>query len=167
MNFIIRQAKGTDINAILSIINYEILNTTAVYDYKERSLEEQKKWYEEKTANNMPILVAEINGTVVAYGTYGIFRPWEAYKFSVEHSVYVSKKEQGKGIGKQILKQLIITAKKQGFHTMIAGIDASNKKSIDFHKKFGFKEIGIVHEIGFKFGKWLDLSFLQLFINNR
>ena len=113
----------------------------------------------------MPILVAEINGAVVAYGTYGIFRPWDAYKFSIEHSIYVAKEEQGKGIGKELFKELIIIAKKQGYHTMIAGIDTSNKSSIDFHKKIGFKEIGTLPEIGFKFGKWLDLCFLQLFIN--
>jgi phosphinothricin acetyltransferase len=113
----------------------------------------------------MPVLVCEINGQAVAYGSYGIFRAWDAYKFSVEHSIYVHKNFQGQGIGKQLLIALIDKAKQDGYHTMIAGIDADNQKSCEFHKKLGFFEVGRFKEVGYKFDRWLDLVFMQLMLN--
>ena len=112
----------------------------------------------------MPVIVAEIDNEVVGFGTFGIFRPWPAYQFSVEHSIYVHKNARSKGIGKSLLTELIVLAKNGGYHTMIAGVDGSNKGSFEFHKKFGFEEIGTFKEVGFKFAKWLDLRFLQLFL---
>ena len=103
--------------------------------------------------------------SAVAYGSYGIFRAWEAYKFSVEHSIYVQQDFQGQGIGKQLLIALVERAKKDGFHTMIAGIDADNEKSYAFHKKLGFVEVGKFKEVGYKFDRWLDLVFMQLMLD--
>jgi len=160
----IRQAEIKDINKILEIVNYEILNSTVLYDYKERTLEQQHKWFERKQIDKMPVIVAEKNNEVIGFGTFGIFRPWDAYQFSVEHSIYVHKNSRGYGIGKQLLSKLIELAKEQGYHTMIAGVDSSNKGSFEFHKKFGFVEIGTFKEVGFKFNKWLDLRFFQLFL---
>jgi len=114
----------------------------------------------------MPVLVCEIDGQAVAYGSYGAFRAWDAYKFSVEHSIYVQKNFQGQGIGKQLLVALVDKAKKGGFHTMIAGIDADNQKSYDFHKKLGFFEVAKFKEVGYKFDRWLDLIFMQLMLND-
>ena len=166
MKLEIRNAKYKDINTILEILNYQILNSTAVYDYSLKTLEQQQLWFEKKISNNMPVIVAEINESVVGFGSFDIFRPWEAYQFSVEHSIYVKEDQQGKGIGKKLLEQLINIAKKQKYNTMIAGIDASNKNSIEFHEKFGFVEVGTIKKVGYKFNKWLDLSFLQLMLNN-
>lgn len=140
----IREAQQRDLNIILAIMNDAIVNTTSIYDYKTRDNEFVENWFSKKRLNNMPVLVAEINGHAVAYGSYGIFRAWDAYQFSVEHSIYVQKDFQGRGIGKQLLIALIDRAKKDGFHTMIAGIDADNQKSYDFHKKLGFVEVGEV-----------------------
>ena len=108
----------------------------------------------------MPVVVAEMNGTVVGYGTYGIFRPWDGYRYSIEHSMYVHNDSRGLGIGKLIMSELIKRATTEGYHTMIAGIDASNNGSYEFHKKLGFIEIGTFKEIGYKFNKWLDLIFM-------
>jgi len=160
----IRQAEKKDINNILDIVNYEILNSTVLYDYKERTLDQQLQWFTQKQTDKMPVIVAETENEVIGFGTYGIFRPWAAYQFSVEHSIYVHHNSRGNGIGKLLLSKLIELAKEQKYHTMIAGIDGSNEGSCEFHKRFGFKEIGVFKEVGFKFDKWLDLRFLQLLL---
>ncbi len=164
MNIIIRQADKNDVAKILEILNYEIINTTVVYDYQKRTYEEQLRWFKKKKEENLPVIVAVVDGKVAAYGTYGIFRPWEAYKFSIEHSLYVEKNKRKLGIGKLILQELIDIARLEGYHTIVAGIDASNQNSIIFHKQFGFKEVGNLKQIGYKFNKWLDLTFMQLFL---
>lgn len=164
MEVSIRKAIAKDLNTILEIVNYEILNSNVVYDYNERSYTQQVHWFEQKIIDQMPVIVAEKDGVVLGFGTYGIFRPWAAYQYSVEHSIYVSKDSRANGIGKQLLKGLIDLAKDNGCHTMIAGIDGSNEMSLEFHKKFGFKEVGTFKEVGYKFNKWLDLKFLQLML---
>jgi phosphinothricin acetyltransferase len=160
----IREAHFGDLESILQIINHAIVYTTAVYDYQPRTLEQQQQWFEKKQADNMPVIVAEYAGEVIGFGSYGIFRPWDAYRFSVEHSVYVDEQHRGKGIGRQLLRKLIELAKAQRFHTLIAGIDAANTNSYAFHQKFGFVEVGRFREVGYKFDKWLDLVFMQLFL---
>jgi phosphinothricin acetyltransferase len=164
MGVIIRNAKRDDLPSILKIVNYEIENTTSVYDYKTRTLQNQIAWFEKKKLKKMPVIIAEKNGYVIGFGTFGIFRPWEGYQFSAEHSIYMNKNFRGKGTGKKIMNKLIQLAKEQNFHIMIAGIDANNTKSIKFHHNFGFKEVGRFDQIGFKFEKWLDLIFMQLFL---
>jgi phosphinothricin acetyltransferase len=164
MSIIIRPAETKDVYTILEIINHEILHSTVVYDYKERTYEQQLAWFEKKLQDNMPVIVAESEEKVVGFGTFGIFRPWDAYQYSVEHSIYTHHTCRGMGIGKLIMSELIRLATEQGYHTMIAGVDASNKGSFEFHKKFGFQEIGTFKEVGYKFDQWLDLIFMQLFL---
>lgn len=156
-----------DIPSILAIINHEILHSTALYDYEERSFEFQLNWFHQKRLEKTPILVVEQNGKLVGFGTYGIFRPKAAYQFSVEHSIYIHHEHQGGGIGKMLMSELIKLAKQEGYHTMIAGIDASNAGSIRFHESFGFVEVGHIKEVGYKFESWLDLKFLQLVIEDK
>ena len=141
------------------------MNATALYDYTIRSLAQQESILESKIQLGFPIIVAENNGEVVGFGMYSEFRFREAYKFTVEHSVYVNQTNQGLGIGKLLLTELIQLAKKQGLHTMIGVIDAENQNSIDFHHQFGFKTVGIIKESGFKFGRWLDSVFVQLILD--
>jgi phosphinothricin acetyltransferase len=164
MNIKIRKATSADVPKILDIINYSILHTTANYNYDIQSLEVQQKWFEDKKAKNFPVIVAEVNEIVIGFGSYGTFREKIGYQYTVEHSVYVEDEFTGKGIGKLLLSELIQLAKQQGFHVMIGAIDADNKGSIAFHKKFSFVENGIIKEAGFKFGKWLDLLFMQLIL---
>lgn len=165
MAIIIREYQKSDAAAILDIINYNILNATALYDYTIRSLEQQESILESKIQSGFPVIIAENNGEVVGFGMYSEFRFREAYKFTVEHSVYVNQTNQGLGIGKLLLTELIQLAKKQGLHTMIGVIDAENQNSIDFHHQFGFKTAGIIKESGFKFGRWLDSVFVQLILD--
>ncbi len=160
----IRPFEIKDTQSILDIINYNILNSTALYDYKIRDYETQKTILEDKINKGFPVFVAECDGKLVGFGMYSEFRFREAYKYTVEHSVYVSPNEMGKGIGKMIMAQLIIQAKAQGLHTMIGVIDSENKSSITFHEQFGFKTVGIIKESGYKFDRWLDSVFMQLLL---
>jgi L-amino acid N-acyltransferase len=164
MNVTIRKATAEDVPQILEIVNHAILHTTSNYLYEIQTLENQMQWFEDKKAKNFPVIVADYNGTAIGFATYGTFREKIGYQFTVEHSVYVAEEFIGKGIGKKLLLALIVLAKEEGYHTMIGGIDAANKGSIAFHKKFGFVENGIIKEVGFKFGKWLDLQFMQLIL---
>ena len=166
MKINIRPYQTEDTQAILDIINYNILNSTALYDYNIRSYEQQKALLEDKINKNFPVIVAELDGKVVGFGMYGEFRFREAYKFTVEHSVYVNNDYHGQGIGKFLLAELIELAKKQNLHTMIAVIDAENQSSVVFNEKFGFETVGIIKESGFKFDRWLDSVFMQLILKS-
>lgn len=164
MNIEIRPYQIEDTQAILNIINYNILNSTALYDYKPRSLANQIAVFNDKLAKDFPIIVAIENETIIGFGYYSEFRFREAYKFTVEHSVYVHKDFHGNGIGKLLLLELISLAKVQKLHTMIGVIDSENQSSIIFHEKFGFKTVGIIKESGYKFDRWLDSVFMQLIL---
>ena len=158
----IRPYKTDDTQAILAIINHNILHSTSLYDYNIRSYEQQKTILEEKINKNFPVIVAELDGIVVGFGMYSEFRFREAYQFTVEHSVYVSEDFHGNGVGKQLLQELINLARKQKIHTMIGVIDSENQGSVVFHEKFGFKTVGIIKESGYKFDRWLDSVLMQL-----
>lgn len=164
MKIAIRPYQTQDTQAILDIINYNILHSTALYDYNIRTYEQQKAILDDKLAKKFPVIVAEANGQVVGFGMYSEFRFREAYKFTVEHSVYVANDYHGKGIGNLLLAELITLAKVQKLHTMIAVIDAENQGSVSFHEKFGFKTVGIIKESGYKFNRWLHSVFMQLIL---
>ena len=161
MEIKIRPYQIEDAPILLEIINYNILNATALYDYEPRTLENQVAILEEKLSKGFPVIVATENEMVVGFGYYSEFRLREAYKFTVEHSVYAHPNHLGKGIGKSILENLILLAKAQKLHTMIGVIDAENQSSIEFHKKFGFEIVGTIKESGFKFNRWLHSVFMQ------
>lgn len=164
MEIKIRHYQTQDTETIVTILNYYIANSTALYDYELRTLEQQKAVFEEKLIKGFPVIVATINNRVVGFGYYSEFRFREAYKFTVEHSVYVIPNQHGKGIGKALLKNLIELAKKQEIHTMIAVIDYENQGSIAFHEQFGFTTVGIIKESGYKFERWLHSVFMQLIL---
>ncbi|MBJ9985912.1 N-acetyltransferase family protein [Acinetobacter sp. S40] len=152
--------------SILEILNDAIENSTALYDYKKRSLSSMINWFEQKQSNNYPIIGLEkSNGELIAFGSYGAFRNWPAYKYSVEHSIYIHKDYRGHGLGHILLESLIKSAQSNNYHVMIGGIDATNKGSIALHEKHGFQHVGTLPEVGYKFGRWLDLAFYQLTLN--
>ena len=158
----IRESSEKDLKDILEIYNDAILNTTAIYAYKTQSLEEKKKWYEKKKQEGYPLLVFEESGKVVGFATFGPFREWPAYKYTIEHSIYVHKDYRNHGIATKLMKEIIKIANEREYSTLVAGIDAANEVSIKMHEKIGFKYSGTVTKAGFKFGKWLDLAFYQL-----
>jgi phosphinothricin acetyltransferase len=159
---IVRDATEEDLPQILEIYNDIIVNTTAVYDYHPHTLAMRKEWFETRKAEGYPIFVAEENKTIVGFSTIGSFRKWAAYKYAVENSVYVASSYRGRGLGKLLLEPLITASKALNKHCILAGIDASNDASIALHKTYGFIEVAHFKEVGYKFGKWLDLKFLQL-----
>ena len=161
---IIRRATENDLRPMLDIYNEIIMNTTAVFQYDLHTLEQRKEWFAQKEKENYPVFVAEEDNMVVGFSTFGQFRNWQAYKYSVENSVYVKADCRGKGIGKLLLQPLIDAAKERQLHTIIAGIVADNEASIALHKQFGFVEVAHFKEVGYKFDSWLDLKFLQLIL---
>jgi phosphinothricin acetyltransferase len=164
MSISIRQATIEDMSSVLEIVNHEILHSTSIYDYEPRTLALQNALFHEKTERNFPFIVAEKEERIVGFGTYGPFRFKEAYKFTVEHSVYVHKDYTGNGIGSTLLKELIELAKLQKMHTMIGVVDSENMGSISFHERLGFKRVGHLKETGYKFDRWLDSVFVQLIL---
>ena len=161
----IRPAREADLPEILGIYNHVILNTTAVYSYEPHTLEMRKAWYDDKVRNGYPLFVAEDAGRLVGLSTYGPFRVWPAYKYTIENSIYVAADYRGKGVARLLMKPLIDAARAQEYHAIIASIDASNEASLRLHRSFGFEEVAHFREVGYKFGRWLDLKFLELLLD--
>jgi phosphinothricin acetyltransferase len=150
---------------ILAILNDAIVNTTALYDYQPRPAESMVAWFAAKRRGNFPVIGAITeSGELAGFASYGAFRAWPAYKYSVEHSVYVAAAHRGKGIGRQLLQCIIDEAQNQEYHTLIGGIDSENPASVALHKALGFRHVGTVRQVGFKFGRWLDLDLYQLIL---
>lgn len=153
-------------DAILAIFNDAILTSTALYDYKARTPQNMVNWFEAKKAGGFPVIgIEDGDGTLMGFGSYGTFRAFPAYKYTVEHSVYVQKDHRGKGLGRVLMQALIEAARRHDLHAMIGGIDAANAGSISLHERLGFKHVGTLPQVGFKFGRWLDLAFYQLILD--
>jgi L-amino acid N-acyltransferase len=151
---------------ILSILNEAIVHTTALYDYKPRPRESMDAWFNAKTTGGYPVIgVEDSSGVLRGFGSYGAFRTWPAYKYTVEHSVYVQAGHRGRGIGRKLMHELIASARRDHRHAMIGGIDAANTGSIRLHEQLGFRHAGTLPQVGFKFGRWLDLAFYQLLLD--
>jgi len=158
---VIEDASRADLADILVIYNEVIRNSTAVYSEVEFTAARGDAWFDAKAAQGFPLLVARDASGIVGFGTFGDFRAWPCYQFSVEHSVHVRADCRGQGVGRALVVALIARATALGKHVMIAGIDADNAVSIGLHESLGFTVVGHLHEVGFKFGRWLDLKFLQ------
>ncbi len=158
---LIRNAEDQDLAAILAIYNDAVVNTTAVYDYEPRNGEAQARWFAAKREQGLPVIVAEIGGAVAGFASFGPFRPWPAYLHTVENSVYIAPDRRGQGVGSALIPPLLDLARAKGLNTMVAGIDATNEASLRLHRKFGFEQVGLFKQVGWKFGRWLDLAFLQ------
>lgn len=163
---IVRNALEDDLEAILDIYNDVIVNTTAVYSEKPHTLQMRRDWYADRINNNFPVYVAVIDGKIAGFSSFGHFRAWPCYRYTVEVSVYVDTLHRGKGISKMLLQALIDCAKELNIHAVIAGISADNEISIKLHSSFGFKEVAHFKEVGYKFERWLDLKFLELMLTN-
>lgn len=147
---------------ILAIFNEEILHSTSLYDYQPRTPAIIEAWFAEKEKLHHPVVGALApDGSLAGFATFGPFRPRPAYKYSVEHSVYIHKGHRGRGLGKLLLHEILAAAQRQNFHTVIGGIDSANTASIRLHLSLGFTHCGTIKQAGFKFGRWLDLDFYQ------
>jgi len=158
----LRAATAQDAAGIALIYNDSVANTTAIWNDVQVDVANRAAWIAERQAQGFPVLVAVEGEAVLGYASYGPWRPHDGYRRTVEHSVYVSTQARGQGLGVTLMEALIAAAKAQGLHVMVAGIDASNAVSIRLHERLGFAQTGLLPQVGMKFGRWLDLAFLQL-----
>ncbi|WP_324743888.1 GNAT family N-acetyltransferase [Pseudomonas veronii] len=161
----IRDATEQDLPAIRDIYNDAVLNTTAIWNEQLVDLANRQAWFTARQAQRYPILVAVDNDEVTGYASFGDWRPFEGYRYSVEHSVYVRNDQRGKGLGPRLMQTLIERARAGGKHVMVAAIESSNKASLRLHERLGFMTTGQMPQVGIKFGRWLDLTFMQLTLN--
>ncbi|MGO8798062.1 MAG: N-acetyltransferase family protein [Roseiarcus sp.] len=162
----IRDAGTPDLPQILAIYNDVIATSTAVYSTEPVAFTERAEWFEARRRRGFPVLVADEGDGVLGFSSFGEFRgAWAGYRYSVEHSVHVRADARGKGVGRGLVAALFPLAAAQGKHVMIGGIDASNEGSLRFHERLGFERVGHFREVGRKFDRWLDLMFVQRFLD--
>jgi phosphinothricin acetyltransferase len=155
-----RLATIDDAEATRSIYNVEVTESTVTFDLVPRTLEEQRAWLTARSGAHA-VLVAEDAGEIIGFASVSPYRDRPAYSTSVEDSVYVRRDQQGKGVGKLLLAELITVATSHGFHTMLARIVGGHDASIALHRSLGFEIVGTEREVGRKFGRWLDVLVMQ------
>ena len=160
----IRDADSGDLPGILAIYNDVIETSTSVYSDRPVTLDDRVAWWRTRVGQGYPVLVATDATGVVGFASFGDFRAWPGYRFTVEHSVHVREGHRGTGIGTLLMKPLLARASALGKHVMIAGVDADNAASLRFHERLGFSRVAHFQQVGFKFGRWLDLVFLQRYL---
>jgi phosphinothricin acetyltransferase len=159
---LIRRARHADLSGILEIYNEAVLNTTASYDYEPRTLEHRIAWFEEHVKDDLAVFVAvTVGDQVVGWSALNRFHNRVGYQFTAENSIYVAADERGRGIGKQLMSPLIEAAKARSIHAILAAIDASNEASVRLHAGFGFQKVACLKEVGYKFGRWLDVIYME------
>ena len=158
----VRPATTSDLPGILAIYNDAVLHTTATYDEQEETLERRVLWWEDHQRHGYPVWVAEgAGGEIVGWSSLSRFHSKPGYRHTAENSVYVSASHRSRGIGKLLMEPLIAGARARGCHAILALIDAENSASLRLHRGFGFVEVGHLREVGFKFGRWLDVVYMQ------
>jgi L-amino acid N-acyltransferase len=161
-DLILRDATRADLPAILAIYNHAVAETTAIWNETLVDLDNRRAWFDLRHSRGFPILVAEVEGRIAGYASYGDWRAFDGFRQSVEHSVYVEKDFYGRGIGRALMTALIERARAGDIHVMVAAIEAGNQGSIALHEKLGFRLVGTHLEVGKKFGRWLDLTMMEL-----
>ena len=156
-----------DLETITEIYNDAVANTTAIWNERLVDVDDRAAWLADRLRAGYPVLVASDGHDVLGYATFGDFRPHDGYRFTVEHSVYVRSDQRGRGIGKALMIELIGQARAIGKHTMVGAVASENTGSIALHERLGFVETGRMPQVGMKFGRWLDLTFLQLILDDR
>ena len=159
---LIRDATDADLPAIREIYNHAVEHTTAIWNETLVDLDNRREWMRARQGRGFPVIVAELSGKVAGYASFGDWRAFDGYRHTVEHSVYVDKDCRGAGIGETLMRELIVRAAAADVHVMIAGIEAENTASIRLHEKLGFRIAGRFSEVGTKFGRWLDLTCMEL-----
>ncbi len=157
----ITAATEADLPGLVEIYNEVIATSTAVYSSDPVTLADRREWWRARTGQGYPVLVAHDSRGVCGFATFGEFRAWPGYRFTVEHTVHVRADGRSRGVGTLLVQALFPRAAALGKHVMIAGVDAANAASIRFHERLGFTQCGCLREVGYKFDRWLDLVFLQ------
>jgi L-amino acid N-acyltransferase len=155
-----RPATSDDLSAINAIYNHYVLHSTCTYQTEPSTMEERAAWFAAHGAEH-PVIVAVEGDEVIGWGSLSRFHIRAAYRHSVEDSVYVRHDALGKGLGGLLLGELVRLAKEVGHHTILGGISADQEASIALHTKFGFEKVSHLKEVGFKYGRWLDVVWMQ------
>ncbi len=163
----IRDAEIADLETITAIHNDAVLHTTAIWNEDAVDIDDRAAWLADRTRLGFPVVVAVDETGVLGYASFAQWRPHSGYRHTVEHSVYVRGDQRGRGVGTALMAEIIERARARGIHTMIAGVDSDNAGSIALHERLGFAEVGRMPQVGAKFGRWLDLTFLQLTLDDR
>lgn len=162
---IIRDAEDGDLQAIRDIFNDAVLNTTAIWMEQPVDLANRQAWLTARRQQGYPVLVAmDAADQVLGYAAYGDWRPFDGFRHTVENSLYVRADQRGQGIGPLLLSALIERAKAAKLHVMVAAIERENSASIRLHQRLGFTITGQMPQVGRKFDRWLDLTFMQLIL---
>ena len=163
----VREARPADVAAITAIYNDAVQHTTAIWNDDRVDEGDRLSWLVQRQSAGYPVLVAADADVVVGYASFGDWRAWDGYRHTVEHSVYVRADRRGEGLGVLLMTALIARAREIGTHVMVAGIEASNAGSVRLHERLGFETAGTLAQVGTKFGQWLDLTFMQLTLDDR
>lgn len=162
---VVRPARFDDCPAILEIYNDAVLTTTASYDYEPRTLEHRQDWFSAHERDQLAVFVGESSGgEIVGWCALNRFHDRVGYRFTCENSIYVAARWRGRGLGRQLLAPLVTAAQARGMHAIIACIDAQNTASIRLHQRFGFEQVGLFRQVGYKFDRWLDVAYLELLL---
>lgn len=161
----IRVAKEEDLQELLEIYNYEVMHGVATFDLEPKSLEERKSWFSEHNVDNHPLYVAQVDNHVAGYASLSSYREKEAYKTTVELSIYIGQAYRGQGVATALMESILEEARKrEDIHTVVSVITAGNKASRRLHEKFGFSFCGSMKEVGMKFGEYRDIENYQLIL---
>jgi phosphinothricin acetyltransferase len=162
----VRDANAADLPAMMAIYNEVVANSTAIYSFQPSSLDERREWLRVRSGGGWPVLAAVRGDELLGYASFAEFRgAWPGYLHSVEHSVYVRADCRRQGVGRALVQALLPIAARMDKHVMIGGIDAANEASLRLHERLGFERVAHFREVGRKFGRWLDLVFVQRFID--
>ncbi|MEG1041122.1 MAG: N-acetyltransferase family protein [Pseudomonas sp.] len=167
MTYLIRDAVTADLPGIRDIYNDAVLNTTAIWNEQPVDLANRQAWFDARQAQRYPILVIVDAAAeqVLGYASFGDWRPFEGFRHTVEHSVYIRADQRGNGLAPKLMQALIERARACHKHVMVAAIESGNSASIRLHERLGFTLNGQMPQVGVKFGRWLDLTFMQLILN--
>jgi len=160
----VRLAEPNDAESIRRIYNAEVLGSTATFDLRARTVEEQTAWMVEHQGTYPVIVAVDDEGIVLGFGSLSTYRDRPSYSTTVENSVYVDEGQRGRGVGRVLLEELVRLGTLHGFHSMIARVGGGNAASIALHETCGFELVGVEKEIGRKFNRWLDVAVLQLML---
>ena len=163
----ILDATEAEVPGILDIYNEVLATSTAIFSDTPTTVEERLQWFRARRELGYPVLVATDGSGVTGFASFGDFRSWPGYRHTVEHSVHVRRDARGRGLGGELMRALVERASALGKHVMVAGVDAENVGSIRLHERLGFHRAGTLHQVGCKFGRWLDLTFLELRLDAR
>jgi L-amino acid N-acyltransferase YncA len=158
----IRDATVSDLAAVTDIYNEVLLHSTAIYREEPTTTEERIAWWRAQLEKGYPLLVAEDEGSIIGFASFGDFRPWPGYRFTVEGTIHLRREARHRGIGTMLFQKLLSRARDAGKHMMIAGVDSENIASLRFMEKLGAERRAHLKEVGFKFGRFLDLVYFQI-----